>query len=100
MMKSSVKWTKGRTETSGKKEKIDVRVVQNLKKVHQENEWTGDDLADAEDVDGARDDEELGKVDEGEEDGEDEDEEEEEENESEGDDEDALRTAKRPRLAE
>merc|ERR1712142_1092844 len=60
-----------------KRKKIDVKVVQNLRKVHQENEWTGEDAAEAEDVEGAEDDDDLGKA-------EDEDEDEEEDEEDDG----------------
>merc|ERR1711970_937159 len=68
------------------KKKLDVKVVQNLRKVHQENEWTGDDVADVQEVEGEEDDDELEKG-EGEE-------EEDEERDSDG------REAKRVRLAD
>jgi len=80
------------SEPASKKKKLDVKVVQNLSKVHQENEWTGEDVAEAEEVEGARDDEDLGKGEGGEEE-----EEEDEEDEVESDDEDG-RTVKRRKL--
>jgi len=86
------------TEPATKKKKLDVKVVQNLSKVHQENEWTGEDVAQAEEVEGARDDEDLGKG-EGEEEEEDDGEEEEEDEEEEGESDDECgRTVKRRKL--
>merc|ERR1712042_482 len=80
-----------------KRKKIDVKVVQNLRKVHQENEWTGEDAAEAEDVEGAEDDDDLGKA-------EDDDEEDEEGNDEDYDDEEDeeenSRQRKKPKLSE
>jgi len=98
------------SETSPpKKKKLNINVVQNLRKVHQENEWTGEDRADPEELDGALDDEDLeGEGEEEEEEGEEGDDEEEgedeeEDNDDEEEEEDAdddLRKAKRLRLNE
>lgn len=73
---------------------LQLRVVQDLKAVHQENEWTGEDIGEAVEVEGARGDEELGE-------GEGEEEEEEDEEELEGDqdeDKDVLPKSKRTRI--
>jgi len=97
------------SETSPpKKKKLNINVVQNLRKVHQENEWTGEDRADPEELDGALDDEDLEGEGEEEEEGEEGDDEEEgedeeEDNDDEEEEEDAdddLRKAKRLRLNE
>jgi len=76
------------------KKKLDVKVVQNLRKVHQENEWTGDDVADVQEVEGEEDDDELEKGEGDEEEDSEEEEEEDEERDSDG------REAKRVRLAD
>jgi len=80
------------TSTTAKmtKKKLDVRVVQNLRKVHQENEWTGDDVEELE-PEGGEDDEILAQGDEEDDD----DDEGEEDEEDEGEDE---REAKRVKL--
>jgi len=84
-------------EMTTKTKKLDVKVVQNLSKVHQENEWTGDDVADIQEPEGGEDDEILERRDEGEED-EDEEEEEEDDDESDVEAENDERNAKRAKL--
>jgi len=84
-----------------KRKKIDVKVVQNLRKVHQENEWTGEDAAEAEDVEGAEDDDDLGKAEDDDEEDEDGDEEgNDEDYDDEEDEEENSRQRKKPKLSE